>query len=135
MSDSTNIFEIASREKFRFDSSKGLLTVENLWDLPLTSGIKVSLDAVAKKVNAELKAVTEESFVVTTSNPAKASLETKLEIVKYIIQVRLAENEARLASVKKAAEKEKLLSVLDQKQDAELQDLSKEELLARIGNL
>lgn len=134
MSD-TNIFEVASREKLRFDTSKGFLTVENLWDLPLTSAVKVSLDAVARQVNAELKAVTEESFVVTTSNPAKASLETKLEIVKYIIQVRLAENEARLASVKKAAEKEKLLSILDQKQDAELQDLSKEELLARIGNL
>ena len=31
-----NIFEQAARQAFRFESPKGFLTVEDLWNLPLT---------------------------------------------------------------------------------------------------
>lgn len=130
-----NIFEIATRERFRYSSVKGLLTTEQLWELPLTSQIDFSLDAVAKEINRKLKAVTEESFVATTSHPEKSTLEAKLEIVKHIISVRLAEKEAARNVAAKKAEKEKLLAILDRKQDAELEGMTKEELLARIGSL
>ena len=79
------IFEKATREKFRYPSAKGLLTTEQLWELPLTAKSGFSLDDVAKAVNAELKAVDTESFVATEANPAKATLETKLEVVKHVI--------------------------------------------------
>ena len=60
-----NLFEIATRAKFRFDSLKGALTVEQLWELPLQSRTGVDLDTVAKGINASLKEVAEESFVPT----------------------------------------------------------------------
>lgn len=134
----SNLFEVASREKYRFPSVKGDLTTEQLWDLPLTSrsGSEFDLDTVAKTVNAELKSVTEESFVsMAASNPAKALLETKLEIVKHIIAVRLAWNEARLAETKRKAEKAKLLELIADKQDESLKSLSLEELTARAAAL
>ena len=67
---SPNLFEIATRQKFTFPSPRGLLNVEQLWDLPLTSirpdgstrTDSVSLDTVARAVNTQLKAVTEETF-------------------------------------------------------------------------
>ncbi|MBW6433754.1 hypothetical protein KZ829_08355 [Actinoplanes hulinensis] len=129
------IFEKATREKFRYPSTKGLLTTEQLWDLPLTAKAGFSLDDVAKAVNAELKAIDTESFVATATNPAKATLETKLEVVKHVIAFRLAEEQAAKAAAAKKLEKEKLLAVLGRKQDAVLENLTEAELLARINNL
>ncbi|MBE1490809.1 hypothetical protein [Plantactinospora soyae] len=129
------IFEKATREKFRYPSSKGLLTTEQLWELPLTAKSGFSLDDVAKAVNVELKAIDTESFVATETNPAKATLETKLEVVKHIIAIRLAEDQSAKAAAAKKLEKEKLLAVLGRKQDAVLENLTEAELLARINNL
>jgi hypothetical protein len=129
------IFEKATREKFRYPSTKGLLTTEQLWELPLTAKSGFSLDDVAKAVNAELKTVDTESFVATEPNPAKANMETKLAVVKHVIAVRLAEDQAAKAAAAKKLEKEKLLAVLGRKQDAVLEDLTEAELLARINNL
>lgn len=130
-----NIFEKATREKFRYPSTKGLLTTEQLWELPLTAKSGFSLDDVAKAVHAELKAIDTESFVATETNPAKATLETTLEVVKHVIAIRLAEDQAAKAAAAKKLEKEKLLAVLDRKQDAVLENLTEAELLARINNL
>ena len=129
------IFEKATREKFRYPSVKGLLTTEQLWELPLTARSGFSLDDVAKAVNAELKTVDTESFVATEPNPAKATVETKLAVVKHVIAVRLAEDQAAKAAAAKKLEKEKLLTVLGRKQDAVLEELAEAELLARINNL
>lgn len=128
-------FEKATREKFRYPSARGLLTTEQLWELPLTAKSGFSLDDVAKAVNAELKAVDTESFVATEDNPAKATWEDKLNIVKHVIAVRLAENRTAAALATKKREKEKLLEVLSRKQDAALENLSEDELLARINDL
>ena len=43
-----NIFEYAARSKIRFQSTKGELTVEQLWDVPLRSRDDFNLNAVAK---------------------------------------------------------------------------------------
>ena len=38
------MFEQAARLKLRFETSRGLLSVEDLWDLPLTSARGASLE-------------------------------------------------------------------------------------------
>jgi hypothetical protein len=50
-----NIFEQATRRAIRFESAKGDLSVEQLWDLPLQSRNQFDLDTVAKTVNRQLK--------------------------------------------------------------------------------
>lgn len=130
-----NIFEYASRNAVRFQSIKGLITTEDLWDLPLQHKGGFDLDSVAKAVNAELKATAEESFVTTTPTLLSKELEIKLEIVKHVIAVKLAENEAARTAAARKAEREKLTAILAGKQEAELQGLSKEELQARIDAL
>ncbi|QLQ36723.1 hypothetical protein [Micromonospora robiginosa] len=129
------IFEKATREKFRYPSTKGLLSTEQLWELPLTAKSGFSLDDVARAVNAELKAVDTESFVATEANPAKATLEAKLEVVKHVIAFRLMEDQAAKAAAAKKLEKERLLAALGRKQDAALENLTEADLLARINNL
>ena len=130
-----NLFMQATREKFRFQSNKGDLSVEQLWDMPLTSRTGFDLDTVAKAVNSDLKGANEESFVNTTNNPAVSRLQNKLEVVKAIIEIKLVEAEAAKKRAEKAAERQRLMEVLHSKKDQELQGLSVEEIERRLSQL
>lgn len=130
-----NLFLQATREKFRFESSKGDLSVEQLWDLPLTSRTGFDLDTVAKAVNANLKSSNEESFVNASNNPAVSRLQAQLEVVKAIIEVKLAQAEATKKRAEKMAERQRLMEVLHSKKDQELQGLSVEEIERRLSQL
>lgn len=129
-----SIFEQASRLKLRFASVKGELTIEHLWGLPLQSKTSFDLDTVAKAVARDLKAVTEESFVVETS-PANTVLILKLDVVKHIIAVRLAENAAATNRSARSAERQKLLGILADKQDESLKNLTPEQIQKRLDEL
>jgi hypothetical protein len=130
-----NIFEQATRRAIRFESAKGDLSVEQLWDLPLQSRNQFDLDTVAKTVNRQLNDVTEESFVSVRENPAKETLSLKLELVKHIISVKLQEAEEARNRANKASEKEKLLRLLDEKQNEALRALTPEEIQERLKAL
>lgn len=131
-----NIFEKATRQKLRFASTRGELTIEQLWDIPLLAknGNGFDLDTIAKSVNRELKEVAEESFVAT-ANPARTTLELKLEILKHIISVKLDERSKAEKAESNRAERERLMEILQKKKDAQLEDLSVEEIQARLDAL
>lgn len=129
------MFEKATRQKLRFESNRGELTTELLWDLPLQSKSGFDLDSVAKAVNQELKGVTEESFVETRTNPRKGELELKLEIVKHVIKTKQDENAAAANSVAKREERKRLEAILATKQASALEQLSEEEIQKRLDQL
>lgn len=131
----SDIFERAARAKFRYLSLKGDLNTEQLFDLPLTAGSGFCLDVVARRINADLKAATEESFVEVASNPARGELTAKLDVVKAVIAYKIAENERRRNAVNKAAEKQFLLDLLDKKRGDALSELSLGEIQARLNAL
>jgi hypothetical protein len=126
-----NLFELATRNAYRFESTKGLLTVEDLWQLPLSSR-GASLDDVAKTVYAQIKAAEEVSFVAKQTT-ANTTLNNKLEIVKHIIGVKMAEAEAAKIKADKAAERAKLTEILARKQEQSLENSTEEELLAKLA--
>ncbi len=130
-----NIFEKATRIGLRFPSPKGALSVEDLWQLPLQSKSGPDLDTIARTANSSLRAVSEESFVSTRTDPKKPMYELQLEIVKHIIAVKQAENAEAAAKVDKAQKRAKLIEVLARKQDAALEQLSPEELAKQIDEL
>jgi hypothetical protein len=131
-----DIFKYATRHKLRFASSRGELSVEQLWDVPLRSREPgFNLDAIAKIANKALKDVSEESFVETTRTPEHARREVALEIVKYVIEVKLGEEKAAKDRAANKLEKEKLLAILAEKQAGKLSELSERELQQRIAAL
>ena len=125
MSTTESLFEAASRLKLRFASQVGQLSVEDLWDLPLTSATKPNLDAIAVELNRQLKG-TEESFVSTGKK--NAVLELKFEVVKHIIGVRVAENQAKLDERARQERKSQIADLIEQKKSEGLKALSLEEL-------
>lgn len=130
-----NMFEIATRNKLRFSSTRGELSVEMLWDVPLRSHDDFNLDSIAKSANKALKALTEESFVSTERTPAHAKAELTLELVKYVIAVKLAEEETAKKRAENKVEREKLLAILAEKQAGKLSELSEKEIQRRINAL
>ena len=134
MSDS-NLFITASRKKFRFASERGDLTVENLWDLPLTSKNGFNLNAVAIGVNAELKGLAEESFVETSTNPRRKDLENMLDLIKYVISVKQEEAKAATERVAKQELKRKLREAIEAKEGEALQSASLDDLKAQLAAL
>lgn len=128
------MFEKASRLKLRFDIDRGNITVEDLWDLPLTSTRMMSLDDLAKHLNKAVKESAEESFVVEKS-ATNAVLELKFEIVKHVIAIKLADVEASKNAVDNKAKKDKILAVISAKEDNELEGQSMDDLKKMLAEL
>jgi hypothetical protein len=131
----TDIFAYATRNKLRFSSVKGELTVEQLWDVPLRSRDDFNLNVVAKAANKAWKDLAEESFVETARTPEHDRREVTLEIVKCVIDARLAEEEDAKKRADNKVKKEKLLGILAEKQDGKLSSLSEKELQRQIAEL
>ena len=113
------MFELAARKKLRFNSPKGLLSVEDLWDLPLTSGTKANLDDIARYLHSELKDESI-SFVTPPSKAADGDTALAFEIVKHIIKVRLDENEAKRTATERSEKRQQLLALIAQKETEQL---------------
>lgn len=130
-----NFFEQATRTKLRFETSKGMISVEDLWDLPLTSAAgKVNLDDIARDHYNQLKETATVSFV---EKPAKANPAIALgfEVVKHIIEVRLAENAAAAQAKENKDRKERLLHIIEAKENTELTNKSLDELRSIANSL
>lgn len=130
-----NIFEYATRNKLRFTSVRGELSVEQLWDVPLRSRDDFNLNNVAKAANKALKEVSEESFVETKKTAEHTRREMTLEVVKYVIDLKLEEEKTAETRAAKKQEKEKLLQILAEKQAGKLSELTEKELQKRIAAL
>lgn len=136
MTDTVNIFEQASRLKLRFATDRGDIDVEQVWGLPLSSTVgKLNLDDLARGLHQSLSTQTM-SFVGASVVSKEAELNAlRLEIVKHVISVRLAENQAKLLQAAKAERKQKIMDLIARKQDAALEGKSLDELLAELDTL
>ena len=130
-----DLFVTASRQAWRFPSTRGELTTEQLWSMPLLAKNGFDLNSVARGLNQEVKDLGEESFVETRSNPARSTAEGKLELVKSIIAVRQEENRLAEQRAQRAVERARILDALAARDNEELTKASKEELLARLAQL
>ena len=123
-----SMFEIATRKKYRFPF-RGSITSEDLWDLSLTQ-----LDTVYKTLSKEAKTEKEEESLMDGKKEDQDLL-NKLDIVKHVFNAKKTEAEAEANAIEKKRQKERLLELIAQKQDAALADKSIEELTAMVENL
>ena len=128
MKNMERMFEIATREKMRFPF-KGVISVEELWDLDVKS-----LDAIFKTLSSQLKESEEESLLDVKSKQ-DCELENKIEIIKYIVSVKLEESIQRALAKEKKEQKQKLLEILSEKENESLMNMSLEEIKKKIAEL
>lgn len=132
-----DLFLIAARQKFRFNTTLGLLSTEQLWELPLqsTKAGTATLDSVAQDLNRQVKALEDVSFVTPRAASPKDELTQKLEIVKAIIAVKIAERDAAEQARERAQKKAQLTELLARKNEQKLESLSEEDLLKQLAEL
>lgn len=139
MSTMEELFRKAIENKWRFPAAgRNVLSLEELYDLPLAGNNGTNLDTVANLINNELQVKRGKvSFVTTNTRNDRevAELEDKLELIKDVIQVKLERNAARQEQVAKASEKAMLEALLVQKQTEALKNLSEEEIRKRLAEL
>lgn len=123
-----NVFEIATKEKYRFPY-KGQISVEDLWDLSLTS-----LDNIFKTLNRQAKANQEESLLESKSKEDE-TLENQIAIVKHIVAMKQEEIAARADAKANKEKREKIMAILADKKDAALKEMSVDELEKMLAEM
>ena len=120
-----DLFKIATKKKYRFNY-KGQLTVEDLWDLSVQE-----LDKIYKNLKSQQKAALEESLLQTVTKEDKVIL-NKIEIIKVIVADKQAAMQKQMERMAQKAQKQRILEIMADKQDAELKEKSIEELQAML---
>jgi hypothetical protein len=130
------MFEKASRLQLRFQSAKGLLTTEDLWQLPLAGRTPTTLDAVCVALHRERQAApsTVTSFVEPTKGASdKDEIELRWAIAKHILDTRVAEENAKKDAQKRREQRQKIMEIIEAKEGQALSEKSVEELRAMLG--
>lgn len=123
------MYKKALRMKLRFATSKGKLTTEDLFDLSLTD-----LNNMAVALDKKLSESPRKSFISDVA-PDTQEDELRFNIIKDIITTKLAErNEAQNAKAK-AAEKAQLLEIIHRKKNQAMENMSIDELEAKLAAL
>lgn len=130
-----NIFKQATKLKLRFPSVRGDLTVEDLWDLPLTSKSNLSLDGVGKPIQKALREADEDSLVDVSTSSKNDLNSLRLAIIKEIISIKQEENLIKQNQAAIESQKALLKQALASKKVEEINSLSVEEIEKRIASL
>ena len=122
--ETVNIFEQASRSKLRF-AHKGQITVEDLWDLPVTE-----LDSVYVGLARTKKALEGDSLL----RPRKDSnLDLSLAVVKHVFETRQAAADAEKSRTATRQRNQKIMEILARKEEDALLDKDPDELRAMLA--
>lgn len=130
-----NIFEEATRQNILIQTPKGMLNVIDLWQLPLTASAgKTSLDSVACQLHAELQQEPTISFVKKETS-ANSALKLAFDVVKHIIEVKLAEQDAAAAARVRKEKKAQIMDLIAQKETQKMAEMPLEELRALLEGM
>jgi hypothetical protein len=127
------MFEEAARLRLRFDTPRGSITTEDLWSLPLEASDGMSLDDLARGLSREISQH-EQSFV-NREPRSNFPLTLKFNIVKRVIEVKLDEITAKEKAEERKRLKEKIMAIIEEKQDASLKNKSLASLQKMLDDL
>ena len=122
-----NLFEMATRSKLRFPSTKGELSVEDLWDLS-----DKDLDVVYKNLKDQEVKSSGESLLDDANVDPK--LTAAIGIVRYIFTTKRKEKLAEKERINKKQTQKKYIDALSKKEDKTIEKMSEAELRAMIDS-
>ena len=118
------MYKQVSKLGLRFQTSKGLLSVEQLWHLSqtdLSNAIK-AVKKVLKKTDDDELSFLEDTKVVDVEN------QLRFDILKDVYLTKKSEREALRDEAETKAHNEKIFTLIAKKQESEMESLSIDEL-------
>lgn len=127
-----SIYKQAAQQKLRFDTTRGSLSAEQLFDLPLT----VLATAIRNLRGIMKKEVQVEDDLSFLDQPVKANTANQLrfEILKDVYLTKKAEVAAVIANRERKERNQRIMELIKNKQDKELENKSIEELKAMLDD-
>ena len=129
------MYKIASRKKLRIQTNRGMLSVEQLWDLS-KEDIGELAKSIRKRINDQ-KGVTgdsEQDFLKPSAQTEETIDELTFRILKDIYQTKQAEEDKAHRRAAARENNRKILELIAKKQDQELENKSIEELEKMLQN-
>jgi hypothetical protein len=123
-------FKLASQQQLRFQTNKGLLSVEQLWTLTL-----IELSNLCKSIKKVLKGTDNDddlSFLIENSI-VDVENQLRFDIAKDVYLTRKKENEEKRNALIAKEQKQKILEIIAKKKDESLENKSIEELEALLA--
>ena len=125
----TNMWLEALQKRLRFEF-KGLISTEDLFDLDMSS-----LDVIYQKLSKELREISGDSLLDNEKADEIAWVQLKLDVVKSVFDIKKAEAEALRQKIANIEEKQRIMHIINEKENAELANLSIDELKAKLNDL
>lgn len=122
-----DIFKYAVKNKLRF-SYKGVCTVEDLYDIPLSG-----LDKMYGELKKQQKNFGEDSLLNKKSSEEK-EIGIKIEIIENIVADRLADIDKAKKAQQTRERNRRIAQIIADKEDAALNDMSLEDLKAMLAS-
>ena len=122
-----NIFKEAAIGKIRFQTVKGTIGLEDLYDIPLTSRDKFNLNDIAKSIYAEIKESGDVNFI-GESTPIDETNELKLALVKEVIKHKQEEARSKTELAANKSHNELIDRLIKEKEFENLKNMSVDEL-------
>ena len=122
-----DIFKYAVKNKMRF-SYKGVCTVEDLYDIPLSG-----LDKMYGELKKQQKNFGEDSLLNKKSSEEK-EIGIKIEIIESIVADRLADIEKAKKVQQTRERNRRIAQIIADKEDAALNNMSLEDLKAMLAS-
>lgn len=129
------MYKIASRKKLRIQTNRGMLSVEQLWDLSKDE-IGELAKAIRKRINDQ-KGVTGDSeldFLKPSAQTEETIDELTFRILKDIYTTKQAEEDKDHRRAAARENNRKILELIAKKQDQDLENKSIEELEKMLQN-
>ena len=125
------MYKKAARLKLRFDTPKGALSVEQLFDLTMTE-----LSSLIKKTNAIVKkekSAEDDDLAFLEGKDNVESLNSlRFEILKDIYLTKKQEREDAAIDLDKKQKRQRIAEIIQKKEDEALENLSIEELKKKL---
>lgn len=119
-------FKQATQQKLRFQTNRGVLSTEQLWDLSLNE-----LDSLAVSLETEHKESGKKSFLITKSVKDKTA-KLRFDIVLDVLNTKAEEAQALTDAQEVKEHNNKIISLIAEKQDESLKGKSIKQLEAML---
>lgn len=119
-------FKLASQQKLRFQTNRGVLTVEQLWDLPLQE-----LDTLAVSLQQAHEQSAPKSFLNKKTTKDKV-VKLRFDVALDVLNTKAEEAQAESEALEVKEHNKKIIELIAEKQDESLKGKSIKQLEAML---